>query len=56
MAKLANGVFGGSLPWHLLAIGMGLGVAIILLIPARHDVRLYSGFRCWPWHSECICR
>lgn len=31
MAKLANGVFGGSLPWHLLAIGMGLGVAVILL-------------------------
>lgn len=31
MAKLAGGVFGGSLPWHLLVLGMLLGVAIILL-------------------------
>ncbi len=31
MAKLASGVFGGSLPWHLLVIGMLLGVAVILL-------------------------
>ncbi len=31
MAKLANGVFGGSLPWHLLVVGMLLGVAVILL-------------------------
>lgn len=31
MAKLADGVFGGSLPWHLLVVGMLLGVAVILL-------------------------
>lgn len=31
MAKLASGVFGGSLPWHLLVVGMLLGVAVILL-------------------------
>ena len=31
MAKLAGGVFGGSLPWHLLVVGMLLGVAVILL-------------------------
>lgn len=31
MAKLASGVFGGSLPWHLLVLGMLLGVAVILL-------------------------
>ncbi len=29
MANLANGVFGGSLPWHLVGIGMALGVVII---------------------------
>lgn len=29
MANLAKGVFGGSLPWHLVGIGMVLGVAII---------------------------
>ncbi len=29
MANLANGVFGGSLPWHLVGIGMVLGVVII---------------------------
>jgi uncharacterized oligopeptide transporter (OPT) family protein len=25
MAKLANGVFGGSLPWHLVVRGNGAG-------------------------------
>ena len=29
MANLAKGVFGGSLPWHLVGVGMALGVAII---------------------------
>ena len=29
MANLANGVFGGSLPWRLVGIGMALGVVII---------------------------
>ncbi|ULA58429.1 MAG: Oligopeptide transporter, OPT family [Nitrospira sp.] len=29
MANLAKGVFGGSLPWHLVGIGMALGVVII---------------------------
>ena len=29
MANLARGVFGGSLPWHLVGVGMALGVAII---------------------------
>ena len=31
MANLARGVFGGSLPWHLVGIGMALGVMIIAL-------------------------
>lgn len=31
MANLAKGVFGGSLPWHLVGIGMALGVMIIAL-------------------------
>ncbi len=30
MASLAAGVFGGSLPWSLVLLGMGLGVGIIL--------------------------
>lgn len=29
MANLANGVFGGSLPWHLVGVGMVLGVVVI---------------------------
>ncbi len=29
MANLATGVFGGSLPWHLVGVGMLLGVAVI---------------------------
>ncbi len=29
MANLAKGVFGGSLPWHLVGIGMLLGVVVI---------------------------
>ncbi len=29
MANLAKGVFGGSLPWHLVGFGMALGVAVI---------------------------
>jgi putative OPT family oligopeptide transporter len=29
MANLAKGVFGGSLPWHLVGIGMVIGVVII---------------------------
>ena len=29
MANLAKGVFGGSLPWHLVAIGMLLGIVVI---------------------------
>ena len=29
MANLANGVFGGSLPWHLLGVGMVLGMMVI---------------------------
>ncbi len=29
MANLANGVFGGSLPWHLVGVGMALGVVVI---------------------------
>lgn len=29
MANLAKGVFGGSLPWHLVGIGMALGLVII---------------------------
>jgi putative OPT family oligopeptide transporter len=29
MASLARGVFGGSLPWHLVIVGCGVGVAII---------------------------
>ncbi|MBP6262331.1 MAG: oligopeptide transporter, OPT family [Nitrospira sp.] len=31
MANLANGVFGGSLPWHLVGVGMVLGVVVIHL-------------------------
>ncbi|ODT44952.1 MAG: oligopeptide transporter, OPT family [Nitrospira sp. SCN 59-13] len=31
MANLAKGVFGGSLPWHLVGIGMALGVVIVAL-------------------------
>ncbi|MCS6290274.1 MAG: oligopeptide transporter, OPT family [Nitrospira sp.] len=29
MANLANGVFGGSLPWHLVGAGMVLGMLVI---------------------------
>ena len=29
MANLANGVFGGSLPWHLVGVGMVLGMLVI---------------------------
>lgn len=29
MANLAKGVFGGSLPWHLVGVGMMLGVVVI---------------------------
>lgn len=29
MANLAKGVFGGSLPWHLVGVGMVLGVVVI---------------------------
>lgn len=29
MANLAMGVFGGSLPWHLVGIGMALGIVVI---------------------------
>jgi putative OPT family oligopeptide transporter len=29
MANLARGVFGGTLPWHLVVVGGGIGVAII---------------------------
>ncbi len=29
MANLARGVFGGSLPWHLVGVGMALGVLVI---------------------------
>lgn len=29
MANLANGVFGGSLPWHLVGLGMVLGMLVI---------------------------
>lgn len=29
MANLADGVFGGSLPWHLVGVGMVLGVIVI---------------------------
>jgi putative OPT family oligopeptide transporter len=31
MASVANGLFGGSLPWDMIAIGAGIGVAIIVL-------------------------
>jgi uncharacterized oligopeptide transporter (OPT) family protein len=31
MAAVARGLFGGSLPWALISIGGGVGVAIILL-------------------------
>ncbi|GMV52030.1 oligopeptide transporter, OPT family [Nitrospirales bacterium NOB] len=31
MANLAKGVFGGSLPWHLVGVGVLLGVGIIAL-------------------------
>lgn len=31
MANLAKGVFGGSLPWHLVGIGVLLGMAVIAL-------------------------
>jgi putative OPT family oligopeptide transporter len=35
MANLAKGVFGGSLPWHLVGIGVLVGIVVIAL-----DVRL----------------
>ena len=31
MASVARGMFGGELPWNMVAIGAGIGVAIILL-------------------------
>jgi putative OPT family oligopeptide transporter len=40
MANLARGVFGGSLPWHLVIMGVGIGIAIILV-----DQRLAAGNR-----------
>lgn len=43
MANLANGVFGGSLPWHLVGVGMVLGVVVIGL-DAR-QARRHSALR-----------
>jgi putative OPT family oligopeptide transporter len=31
MASVAKGMFGGALPWNMVAIGAGIGVAIIVL-------------------------
>ncbi len=31
MASVAKGMFGGALPWNMVAIGAGIGVAIIIL-------------------------
>ena len=31
MASVAKGVFGGGLPWGMVAIGAGIGIAIIIL-------------------------
>lgn len=31
MASLARGVFGGGLPWDMVALGVGIGVTVILL-------------------------
>jgi putative OPT family oligopeptide transporter len=30
MASVANGMFGGELPWNMIAIGVGIGIAIIV--------------------------
>jgi putative OPT family oligopeptide transporter len=30
MASVANGLFGGKLPWDMIAIGAGIGVAVII--------------------------
>lgn len=44
MANLARGVFGGSLPWHLVIMGGGIGIAIIAvdqrLAAKNHAFRL----------------
>ena len=29
MANLARGVFGGNVPWHLIALGAAIGIAVI---------------------------
>lgn len=43
MASLAQGVFGGALPWHLVAVGGLLAVSIILL--DRRQAARGSSFR-----------
>ncbi len=35
MANLARGVFGGSVPWHRVALGMGIGAGIVWLDQGR---------------------
>jgi putative OPT family oligopeptide transporter len=43
MASVAKGVFGGGLPWGMVAIGAGIGIAIIILDEILH--RRGSAFR-----------
>ena len=54
MANLARGVFGGSLPWHLVGIGMALGVVIIALDQrqAQRQAQLRFGVG---WLSRWVC-
>jgi putative OPT family oligopeptide transporter len=43
MANLARGVFGGSVPWHLVAVGAGVG-GVVIALDARQRRRA-SAFR-----------
>jgi putative OPT family oligopeptide transporter len=43
MANLAQGVFGGSVPWHMVAIGAGIGCAVI--VADQRQQRRGSPFR-----------
>ena len=46
MANLAKGVFGGSLPWHLVGIGMLVGVVVIGLDIRQGTTEVYLSPAC----------